>query len=65
MQDYGGPIGFRLALAHPEKIKGMIIQNAVTHIEGLSDLWNIRKAYWEDRAAYEDQLVVNCRGHGL
>jgi pimeloyl-ACP methyl ester carboxylesterase len=59
MQDYGGPIGFRLALAHPEKIKGMIIQNAVTHIEGLSALWNIRKAYWEDRAEYQDQLVAN------
>ncbi len=59
MQDYGGPIGFRLALAHPEKVQGMIIQNAVTHIEGLSPLWNIRKAYWQDRAAYEKELRAN------
>src|SRR6202162_5848342 len=29
MQDYGGPVGFRMALAHPEKIQAMIIQNAV------------------------------------
>ena len=59
MQDYGGPIGFRLALAHPEKLQGMIIQNAVTHIEGLSPLWNIRKAYWQDRAAHEEELRAN------
>ena len=59
MQDYGGPIGFRLALAHPEKVRGMIIQNAVTHIEGLSPLWNTRKAYWQDRAAHEKELRAN------
>ena len=28
MQDYGGPVGFRMALAHPERIQAMIIQNA-------------------------------------
>lgn len=59
MQDYGGPIGFRLAMAHPERVQGMIIQNAVSHIEGLSSLWNIRKAYWEDRAAHEEELRAN------
>jgi pimeloyl-ACP methyl ester carboxylesterase len=59
LQDYGGPIGFRLALAHPEKIVGMIIQNAVTHIEGLSELWNTRKAFWQDRAAHEEELRAN------
>jgi pimeloyl-ACP methyl ester carboxylesterase len=59
MQDYGGPIGFRLAMAHPERVKGMIIQNAVSHIEGLSSLWNIRKAYWEDRGAHEEELRAN------
>jgi pimeloyl-ACP methyl ester carboxylesterase len=39
MQDYGGPVGFRVALAHPEKVQAMIIQNAVSHEEGLSPLW--------------------------
>ena len=38
MQDYGGPVGFRMALAHPERIQAMIIQNAVSHEEGLSSL---------------------------
>jgi pimeloyl-ACP methyl ester carboxylesterase len=59
MQDYGGPVGFRLALAHPEKVRGMIIQNAVAHLEGLSTLWDTRKAYWQDRSANEDQLRTN------
>src|SRR5882762_99918 len=38
LQDYGGPIGFRLALAHPERLTALIIQNAVAHERGLSDL---------------------------
>jgi pimeloyl-ACP methyl ester carboxylesterase len=36
MQDYGGPVGFRMALTHPERVQAMIIQNAVSHEEGLS-----------------------------
>jgi pimeloyl-ACP methyl ester carboxylesterase len=32
--------GFRLAIANPEKLQGMIIQNAVAHDQGLSSLWN-------------------------
>ena len=59
MQDYGGPIGFRLCLAHPERVKALIVQNAVAHEEGLSALWNIRKAYWRDRAAHEAELRAN------
>jgi pimeloyl-ACP methyl ester carboxylesterase len=36
MQDYGGPVGFRLALAHPERVRAIIVQNAVAHEQGLS-----------------------------
>src|SRR5438105_3330548 len=35
MQDYGGPVGFRMALAHPERIEALIVQAAVAHNEGL------------------------------
>jgi pimeloyl-ACP methyl ester carboxylesterase len=35
LDDYGGPIGFRLALAHPERLQGLIVQNAVAHEDGL------------------------------
>jgi pimeloyl-ACP methyl ester carboxylesterase len=34
LQDYGGPIGLRLALAHPERVQALLIQNAVVHEEG-------------------------------
>jgi len=39
MHDYGGPVGFRIATAHPERIKGLVIQNANAYEEGLSPQW--------------------------
>jgi pimeloyl-ACP methyl ester carboxylesterase len=59
MQDYGGPVGFRMALRHPERIRGLIVQNAVAHDAGLGPLWQTRRAYWNDRAANEKQLRDN------
>jgi pimeloyl-ACP methyl ester carboxylesterase len=59
MQDYGGPVGFRLALAHPERVQAMIVQNAVAHEQGLGPLWEARKAYWTDRSANEAKLRAN------
>ena len=59
MQDYGGPVGFRLALAHPERVQGVIVQDAVAHNEGLGKNWVTRRAFWADRAAHEKQLREN------
>ncbi|WP_027214797.1 alpha/beta fold hydrolase [Burkholderia sp. WSM2232] len=59
MADYGGPVGFRLAMARPEKVMGMVIQNAVAHEEGLGPLWETRKAFWKDRAQHEASLRAN------
>ena len=59
MQDYGGPVGFRLALMNPERIHAMVIQNAVTHEEGLGPLWATRRQYWADRHAFADKLRAN------
>lgn len=56
VQDYGGPVGFRLALAHPERVEALIVQNAVAHDEGLGPLWATRRAFWADRAAHEAKL---------
>jgi pimeloyl-ACP methyl ester carboxylesterase len=56
MQDYGGPIGFRLALRKPEAVDAMMIQNAVAHEQGLGPLWAARRAFWADRAANEAKL---------
>jgi pimeloyl-ACP methyl ester carboxylesterase len=59
MQDYGGPVGFRMALAHPERVKAIIIQNAVSHEQGLSALWEARKKYWADPVHELDNLKAN------
>jgi pimeloyl-ACP methyl ester carboxylesterase len=59
MQDYGGPVGFRMALSHPERINALIVQNAVAHNEGLGAIWKARRAFWADRAANEQTLRAN------
>jgi pimeloyl-ACP methyl ester carboxylesterase len=45
--DYGAPVGFRLAMRHPERITAIISQNGNAYEEGLSDGWNPIRAYWE------------------
>jgi pimeloyl-ACP methyl ester carboxylesterase len=45
MQDYGGPVGFRMALAHPERVQALIVQDAVAHNEGLGANWATRRAF--------------------
>jgi pimeloyl-ACP methyl ester carboxylesterase len=59
LQDYGGPVGFRLALSHPERVTAMVIQNAVSHEEGLGPLWDARRAFWAQRAPNEERLRAN------
>ena len=46
--DYGAPVGYRLALANPEKITGIISQNGNAYEEGLSNEWNPIQKYWKD-----------------
>jgi pimeloyl-ACP methyl ester carboxylesterase/enamine deaminase RidA (YjgF/YER057c/UK114 family) len=59
MQDYGGPVGFRMALAHPERVEALIVQDAVAHNEGLGANWATRRAFWADRPAHEEALREN------
>jgi pimeloyl-ACP methyl ester carboxylesterase len=59
MQDYGGPVGFRMVLAHPERVDALIVQDAVAHNEGLGANWATRRAFWADRPAYEEALRKN------
>jgi pimeloyl-ACP methyl ester carboxylesterase len=59
MQDYGGPVGFRMALSHPERINALIVQNAVAHNEGLGAIWRTRRAFWADRSTHENTLRAN------
>ena len=59
MQDYGGPVGFRMTLAHPERVQALIVQDAVSHNEGLGVNWTTRRAFWADRPANEEKLRKN------
>jgi pimeloyl-ACP methyl ester carboxylesterase len=59
MQDYGGPVGFRMALAHPKRVEALIVQDAVAHNEGLGVNWTTRRAFWADRSAREEDLRKN------
>jgi pimeloyl-ACP methyl ester carboxylesterase len=59
MQDYGGPVGFRMVLTHPERVQALIVQDAVAHNEGLGENWKTRRAFWADRPAYDEALRKN------
>src|SRR5207237_123328 len=59
MQDYGGPVGFRMALAHADRVEALIVQDAVAHNEGLGANWKSRRAFWADRAGNESALSTN------
>src|ERR1700743_2134246 len=48
-----------MALAHPERIESLIVQDAVAHNEGLGENWKARRAFWADRAANESTLRTN------
>ena len=46
--DYGAPTGFRLAVAHPERITAIISQNGNGYVDGLGDAWDPIKKYWQE-----------------
>jgi len=49
IQDYGSPVGFRLATRHPERVQAIITQNGNAYEEGLSPFWaEFLYAYWKD-----------------
>ena len=51
VMDYGAPVGWRLALKHPDRITGLIVQNGNAYEEGLKAFWDPIKKYWNDNAA--------------
>ena len=48
VMDYGAPVGYRIAVKHPEKIEALIVQNGNAYDEGLGEFWEPLKAYWSD-----------------
>ncbi|MEO8659921.1 MAG: alpha/beta fold hydrolase [Bryobacteraceae bacterium] len=49
VQDYGAPIGFRLASRHPEAIEAIVVQNGNGYAEGLNEGWGPLRAFWANR----------------
>jgi pimeloyl-ACP methyl ester carboxylesterase len=59
VMDYGAPVGYRLALKHPERVSALIIQNGNAYEEGLKKFWDPIKAYWADSSpAHRKALEV-------
>lgn len=48
VMDYGAPVGYRLALKHPERVTALVVQNGNAYTEGLREFWDPVKAYWAD-----------------
>ena len=49
VQDYGAPVGYRLAVAHPDRVTAIVVQNGNAYDEGLdNDFWKPIKAYWKE-----------------
>ena len=49
VMDYGAPVGFRLAVKHPERVQALIVQNGNAYAEGLRDFWKPFRTYWGAR----------------
>ncbi len=46
VMDYGAPVGYRLAIEHPERVRALVVQNGNAYEEGLQEFWKPIKAYW-------------------
>jgi len=56
LNDYGAPVGFRIAVAHPERVQALIIQNGNAYREGLGSKWAKISEYWTDPVAHPEVL---------
>jgi len=56
LHDYGGPVGFRIMLAHPQRLQALIISNANAYREGLGTKWSVIAQYWDNPKAHPEVL---------
>ncbi|GLK70167.1 alpha/beta fold hydrolase [Ancylobacter dichloromethanicus] len=56
IQDYGAPVGFRIMMAHPERLQALVVQNGNAYREGLGPKWAKIAEYWENPQAYPDVI---------
>lgn len=58
LQDFGGPVGFRLATRHPERVAFLVVQNANAYEQGLPDsFWAPVRAYWADPSTANREAI--------
>ncbi len=55
--DYGAPTGFRLAMAHPERVTAIVSQNGNAYEEGLGDSWAPIQRYWRDPSSENREAI--------
>ena len=60
--DYGAPTGFRLAMAHPERVTAIVTQNGNAYEEGLGDAWAPIQRYWRDPSAENRETLRQALG---
>lgn len=58
VMDYGAPVGWRLALKHPRRVTGLVVQNGNAYEEGLKEFWDPIKAYWADGSDTHRQALM-------
>jgi len=54
LHDHGGPVGFRVMMARPDRVQALIVQNANAYEEGLGPKWTLIRKYWEDPKAHPE-----------
>jgi|SRR5579883_835863 len=61
VQDYGAPVGYRLATKHPDRVTGIVVQNGNAYEEGIdNDFWKPLKAYWQEPANREKRDALRA-----
>jgi pimeloyl-ACP methyl ester carboxylesterase len=56
VQDYGAPVGYRLAAKHPDRVQAVVAQNGNAYDEGIdNDFWKPIKAYWKKKTAEREK----------
>jgi pimeloyl-ACP methyl ester carboxylesterase len=64
VQDYGGPVGFRVAARHPEALEWLIVQNSNAYEEGFTAAWDgFRNALWKNRSPETEKPLADFLTH--
>ncbi len=59
VMDYGAPVGYRLAVKHPERVESLIVQNGNAYEEGLREFWDPIQAYWKEKSKENAEALKN------